>query len=130
MVKYYDSDYDSDSTTASGDDSWYIDCDSTTASTTTSTYYYCSAPTRTVKKEILVEHPESWDDKANEDYVKLVNSETNTGWKVTMLIRGDVLITDPNIEVRKMCDFIPLLKHGASPEDIKRINEFCEANPL
>jgi hypothetical protein len=47
---------------------------------------------------------------------------------VTLFIKGNVLITDPDVEKRKMEDFVPLLKKRASATDIELINKFFEEN--
>ena len=90
----------------------------------------CTATVRVCRREILVEHPEKWSEEDHKDYINLVNSETKTGWRGKMLIRGDIKIIDPNIEVRSMRDFIPLLKDRASAEDKQKIDDFFqEHNP-
>lgn len=83
-----------------------------------------------ITKRVLVPKPKKWTDKQSEAYVRLVNYETKTGWKVTMIISGDILVTDPNIEKRKMEDFIPLLKENANSIDIEKINKFFAENPI
>lgn len=85
------------------------------------TYYYWT--TRVVKR-VLVREPDHWDKEDNEAFKRLVNIETDTGWKLIMTIKGDVEIADPNVEVRDMQGFIPLFKRRASVEDTKKINEF------
>lgn len=75
-------------------------------------------------RTILVKSPQAWDKAKTAAFVQLVNKETNTGWKVDMVIEGEVAITDPNIEIREMDEFVPLLKENAGNEDIERINRF------
>lgn len=85
---------------------------------------------RVITRTILVKHPKNWTDKQGLLYVELVNKRIRTNWKVTMLIKGDILITDPNVEKRKMKEFILLLKDDISVEDVKIVNEFLKENPL
>ena len=80
---------------------------------------------RTVRT-ILVEAPKSWGEAIQAALTKLVNDETDTGWTITMWIRGDIKITDPNIERRSMKDFVPLLKHRASERDRSLIDKFFD----
>src|SRR5436190_10306040 len=78
--------------------------------TVSSTNTDCTYPHhyRVVRKEMMVFRPEKWTEKEELAFVKLINSDTSTGWNIKMLIRGDVLITDPAIETRTMKEFIPL----------------------
>jgi hypothetical protein len=94
-----------------------------TGTTTTSSYVPI-----VIKREILVEHPEHWTEEQGLAFVELVNIKTKTGWTVTLFIKGNVLITDPDVEKRKMEDFVPLLKKRASATDIELINKFFEEN--
>lgn len=82
-------------------------------------------------REIVVEHPSDWKNEQHEAFIKLVNEEAqSSGWRVTMLFRGgDLALVDPNIEVRKMKDFVPLLKDRASTVDRGRIDAFFMLNP-
>ena len=91
---------------------------------TGSTYYY---PVVVVKK-ILVHHPEIWTKEQSLKFVELINIKTKTGYIVELLIEGNVLITDPDIEKRDMKDFVPLLRK-TSATDPQIINEFFEENP-
>jgi len=63
-------------------------------------------------------------------FVKLVNMETKTGWLVTMVIKGDIIITDPNIETRTMEEFVPLLRWDASRNDNAKIDMFFDEHPF
>jgi len=84
----------------------------------------------TVVRRILVNKPKHWTDEQEIKFIRLINKETATGWRVTMLIKGDILIIDPNIEKRTMEDFAPLLKDTATDKDIKKINKFFKENTL
>ena len=90
----------------------------------TSTYYPI-----TVTRKILVANPETWTHEQSLKFVELLNVKTKTGFTVILLIKGDVLITDPDVEKRDMIDFIPLLRKKASATDLNLINEFFETNP-
>jgi len=91
----------------------------------------CSCYTPHVyQREILVEHPEHWKDEDHQAYVKLVNEQTQTGWKIKLLITGNVQICDPRIERRSMADFIPLLKYNASDKDRELIDKFFQEHPV
>ncbi len=91
----------------------------------TATTYYPIWTYVTVKK-FLVEAPKSWTDEAIDKFIRLVNIDTQTGFKVEMVIKGDVLITDPEIEKRSMKDFRPLFQSRASAEDNEKIKAFFE----
>ena len=124
MAVTYWNPYTSSSTSTSiWNDPW-----GSSASTHTGGYYYYGI--KVVVKQILIEMPETWDDNASEDFVRLVNLETNTGWKVTMVIKGDILVTDPNVETRTMDQFIPLLSERASQEDLEKILQFFIDYPI
>ena len=90
-------------------------------------------PTRTytsITRIILVKVPKKWTKIQNLKFTGLVNKETNTGWIVTLIIEGKVVITDPNVERRTMAEFIPLLKDKANSVDIKKIRKFFKNNPI
>ena len=98
----------------------------TTDTSTTSTNWAGSWQPypRVVIKKVYVHRPKHWDRKIGQAWVKLVNDETNTGWKITATIWGDIEIHDPYEDVRDMKDFIGLLKARASAEDRKKIDAF------
>ena len=95
------------------------------ASSAASGYYYLPKPRR-----ILVSTPEKWSEKDTLAFCDLVNKETRTGWIVEMVIRGDVIITDPDIETRTMEEFLPLLKNRASRSDVAKIEIFFKEHPI
>lgn len=78
---------------------------------------------------MIVTCPKWWIRADTVACAKLINVETDTGWKITLIMYGDVDIVDPEIEKRDMCDFLPLLLSGASVEDIEKINAFMESRP-
>lgn len=108
---------------------WSYDGPDTSASSTP-TYIHPFFFRPVIVRRILVEMPEGWTEEMSMSFVRLVNIETKTGWKVTLVIKGKVLITDPNVERRTLADFIPLLKDEASQQDIDLINAFFEKNPI
>lgn len=116
------------STTGDLGGSWAFDTSATSATVTTTyiTWTTSSSPTTWSPRRILVKIPASWDKQKIAAYARLVNRETNTGWKVEFVIEGDVAIVDPNIEIREMAEFVPLLKHCASEEDRRKIDEFFQ----
>ena len=119
-------DYDGTGTTT-GDlgDNWTVD--STQGTTTSGSYTWtntATTSTRYIVRRVIVKHPEHWDKQKTADYVKLVNKETNTGWKIDMVFEGDVAIVDPDVEIREMDEFAILLKHRASQEDCEKIDKF------
>ncbi|NIR52917.1 hypothetical protein GWO43_30320 [candidate division KSB1 bacterium] len=130
--RYWDYDKYIHDTTTSGtstDASWYASATSCTADT-----YSNSAPLTSdfyrVVRRILVTVPEIWKDLERALFTKLVNKETNTGWRIEMWISGDIDIVDPNVEVRALKEFIPLLKERATPEDCAIIDKFFEEIPI
>ena len=125
-VTYWD--YWGDSTGGTLGDAWFS-TNTTTTSTGTSyigtTWASCTTTARRVR-QVIVKTPKKWSKAIRAAYTRLVNDETDTGWKVTMWISGKIKITDPDVEVRSMKDFIPLLKSRASPEDRSLIDKFFE----
>lgn len=96
-----------------------------TRTTTCGGFYVVSPPPR----QIVVRHPAGWTDEQHAKYVQLVNDRTNTGWRVTMLMKGgDIAITDPNVEIRDMKDMVLLLKDRASATDREIIDDFFVEN--
>ena len=74
--------------------------------------------------------PKGWNGKDHLDFCDLVNTKTKTGWKISALIRGDVLIVDPDIEKRTMEEFVPLLLKYANGEDKSAIVRFFEEHKI
>lgn len=83
----------------------------------------------TVTRKILVSHPETWTNEQSMNFIELINIKTKTGFTVVLFIKGEVLITDPDVEKRDMIDFIPLLRKKADENDLMLINDFFEKNP-
>lgn len=113
--------YDWASPTATSGTYWY---DGASATTTTPIYYAITT------KMVLVKPPSHWTREDGIAFVHLINAETRTGWVITMLIDGEILITDPNVETRTMEAFLPLLRRSAGRDDLAKINTFFEAHPL
>lgn len=81
-------------------------------------------------RRLLIPRPKGWTRDTELAFADLLNHKTRTGWIVSMLIDGEVVITDPNIERRTMEEFLPLLTWRASRGDKRRIDEFVAAHPL
>lgn len=114
-----------DTTTAS---SGGTSCYDTTTATSDTSYLYRQV---IITKTILVPKPDKWTEEQNLRFVNLVNKETTTtGCKIKMIIKGEILVTDPNVEKRSMTDFIPLLVDQASYTDTQKIYKFFLDNPL
>lgn len=127
-------DYNSTASTTTTGSYYSSNCINTFATTTTPSCYgnnainalaYYTPPPR----QILVPTPAHWTRQQQALFVRLVNDETKTGWLITMLIEGNILITDPNVEIREMEAFALLLKRHAGAEDQRRIDAFFAANP-
>jgi len=86
---------------------------------------YCPPPRR-----ILVRLPGKWSKRVKLAWVKLINDDTETGWKVTMLIEGVVTVIDPNIEQRDVASMTELLKWNATEKDKKKLDAFIRKHGL
>lgn len=131
MVRYWD--YSTTSTSTTQTASWWNSqsCSSATTYTTTSastgggggastwTCVYYVQP-----RAYLIDPPDHWDEATLASFVRLVNDETKTGFTVTMVIKGEILITDPHVERRAMADFVPLWKRYANAADRTKIDAF------
>jgi hypothetical protein len=113
-----------DTSTSTNFGNYYYD----TAIPWTNSAYHYYQPIVTIRK-ILVHHPDHWTEEQGLKFVELINIKTKTGFTVTLLIKGKVLITDPDVEQREMNDFVPLLQKRASGTDLQIINKFFEENP-
>lgn len=128
-ISYWDYWRDTGTSTTGGN--FWSDIDTSNSTSTSATYdgqWVYATATHYVRKvrKILVKAPSKWGKAIRAAYTRLVNDETNTGWKVTMWIKGKIDITDPDVEVRSMEDFIPLLKSRASPSDRRMIDDFFD----
>lgn len=99
--------------------------DSDTSYASSNEIYYTTS-TCSETRNVLVSIPESWDEKTLEKWIKLINEDTSTGWRITLIIKGDIKIIDPRIETRSMEEFIPLLKYRATKNDKYQIDKFIE----
>lgn len=59
-------------------------------------------------------------------WVKLINEETATGWKVDMVMFGEIIVCDPSIECIKLEQFLPMLMERATAADKKKIKKFVK----
>lgn len=132
-IWYYDSTYATGST-ASG--CWYQNpsCATTTSTTANENATYSNVINWTTyyrPRSYIVTAPDHWTREDAEALSDLVNHRTKTtGFKVTLIIRGEIEITDPTMERRTMRDFVPLLKAAASAEDRKTIDAFFKDHKL
>lgn len=130
MARYWD--YSTTSTTTTQTASWWdsqLRPSATTYTATSTSTTTTSAGTWTCvyyvqPRAYLVETPDHWDEATLASFVRLVNDETKTGITVTMVIKGEILITDPDVERRAMADFVPLLKRRANATDRAKIDAF------
>lgn len=108
-----------DSTSTGG--TYYITYSGANCTASNACGYVCYTP-----KTYLVKEPARWKQKGKDAFIKLVNDETRTGWKVTMVIKGSVEIIDPNIEVISAKKFAQIMRWNASLEDKVKIDAFAE----
>ena len=139
MVQYWD--YGS-SSTSSGDfyNPTVFSQTATTMGTPTGSqyYYYPSNATGTsttlyysyVVQRFLVDVPEHWGEPEIAGFTRLINDETKTGFKVEMVINGQVKITDPDVQHRDMGAFALLIKKYANAEDRATIDKFFVQVPI
>lgn len=123
-IRYWDpwaTSTNSSTTAPYSDGTWSTWTNSSTSATGGGWYY---TTTVIVTRKVLVIEPEHWTDEIADRFLRLVNIETNTGWKVELRIKGDVLITDPSIEKRSLEEFVPLIKSKASGADLEKFNAF------
>ncbi len=123
MATWYN---DSTTSTSTNADTYCTIFSNTTNISTTSTNWagFWQPYPRVVIKKVYVHRPKHWDRKIGQAWVKLVNDETNTDWKIETTIWGDIEIHDPYADIRNMKDFIDLLKARATVEDRKKIDAF------
>ena len=87
-------DYDgTGATTGTLGDHWNCDTSATTstAPSYTPNTYLVMIPVVRIRR-IMVKSPLDWDKAKLAAFVRLVNREVGTGWKVTMVIEGDVVV--------------------------------------
>ena len=124
MVNYLN---DSTSTTGTATSS-YLDTGGTTGTLSSQDYMWINTTTTTTRttRKLLVRMPKNWSKRDQDAFVNLVNKDTNTGWKVEMIISGDVELVDHSIEVVSMQSFVDILSARATESDRKTINNFFE----
>jgi len=81
-------------------------------------------------RTILVESPKNWTKDEILLFAELVNIKTKTGWKVKMIINGDIIITDPTVETKTMKEFIFLLRAKANIQDTEAIIRFFSKHSI
>lgn len=121
MGTYNDSDC-----TASGNCDFTVTFNGTSANCTTCTLLDGTV-SWTVRipppRKLLVKVPRGWKKGRVDGFVKLVNEQTRTGWRATMLVRVQK-VYDPSIEQLTMKQFRSLLLQTASAGDAAVINAF------
>lgn len=115
--KYYNTLADGTSTSYNAD---------VTSSSSTQEIYYTQGSSSCTPRRVLVKVPNSWNGKTIDKWINLINKKTSTGWKITLLISGEITIVDPRIEKRSMSEFLPLLKMRALDRDIYLIDKFIK----
>lgn len=127
-----------DCTWGSTDNVWYADwcasgsainwhwCDTANTCATDSVWLYVPQPVR----KILVTCPDHWTRDVALAFAHFVNCKIRSRFHVEMVIDGNVAITDPDIEVRTMANFVPLLKKHTEPEDHEKVDGFFATHPL
>ena len=127
--------YDLNNWTGTSTDNWWSGSSGTGSgstlytdtSTGTTNNWHCWVRPRSY----LVVLPEHWSHDDALALSVLVNVETKTtGWKVEYIIEGHVTIVDPDVEVRSLRDFLPLLTRRANAEDREKISAFFKARPI
>ena len=81
-------------------------------------------------RRIIVENPECWDEGVLLLFTDLVNNKTDTGWTIIMVIKGEIVYLEPDVETRTMERFIPLLKKRATRRDARAIDVFLNDHPF
>lgn len=99
-----------------------------TFTNTPSSYMFLYTPPP--PRMLIVPLPKKWSKSRRLAWVKFVNEETKTGWKVIMIITGTIEIIDPNIERRSMKEFLDIMRWNACDEDRKKIDRFTRSNGI
>jgi hypothetical protein len=73
---------------------------------------------------MIVTVPDWWGEDEKAALTRLVNDETNCGWKLQMWMRGSTDVVDPRVGHCSLADFIPMLKKRASEADRAKIDAF------
>lgn len=119
MVNYWN-----DSTTTTTDTSNW-DTSGTTGTASSLDYMYTTVVTTTTyTRKLLVRAPKNWSKRDQDAFINLVNKDTNTGWKIEMMIPGDVELVDHSIEVVSMQSFFDILRSHAGALDKEKIDNF------
>lgn len=83
---------------------------------------------------VLVSVPENWFPEGGESplpdsFARLINEETNTGWKIQGYLRT-LREYPPGLSRITLAQYKKLILRYASPADTKRINEWFENNKI
>jgi hypothetical protein len=96
-----------------------------TATTASSTAIYPQYIT--VVKNYVITGADGWLDEARANLTRVINDETNTGFKITMWMNGDVDIVDPAVTVQDLDWFLFKLRQVSCPTDFEKISACIEA---
>lgn len=109
------------STATTGDTGGYYW--TTVSSTSASSTWIDTAYTSTyvVRREYLISGFDDWSEQDRATLTRLINDETNTGFRIKMWIKGDVDVTDMGIEIKDAEWFMLYLRQVASTEDYEKI---------
>ncbi len=83
-----------------------------------------------VYRRFAVPRPEGWTFAEEVEFARVINEETDGSWLVEMIVDGNVLITDPRIEKRELCDLLPLMYRTMTKADAAKIRAYVAAHPL
>lgn len=89
--------------------------------TSSGTVRYC-AP-----RKFYVKIPKHWKRSQIDGFAGLVNEETDTGWKVTALVKL-VKLYDKSVEIISMTKFMAIMLKTAKASDADKIVAFFEKN--
>lgn len=117
MAYYWDY-WNSTSTTTTSTGSYHYYNNWTGTATTGTTYW---VPVQAPPQDYLITGFDDWSEAARATLTRLINDETNTGFKIRMWISGDVAITDPDIQIRDLDWFLLKLRQVATASDYQKI---------
>ncbi len=123
MINYWQ---DSTSTTGTTTGEDYYGSTSATGTPSSLDYMWTATVTHatTYTRKLLVRMPKNWSKRDQDAFINLVNKETNTGWKIIMVVHGDVELVDHDIEVVSLRSFFDIVKSGSGATDKEKIVDF------
>jgi len=121
MVNYW-----TDMTSTTTGDDWYTNYTGTSTPSSLDFVRYTVVSTTQVVRKLLVRQPKNWSKRDQDAFINLVNKNTNTGWKIEMIISGDIELVDHSIEVVSMQSFSEILRSKANGSDQRKIDTFFD----